>query len=174
MIPTLSSTLGKSNSLRHQRSRCPSFRRQFNWSVLDRRKLGWTLGSCTRWPTFGDEGNILASRHLLPRCREPGTWYLIITGAVNGFLFGCIVQKTTDERRSRVKILYWLFAMAVFGLCLGFGKGVQTRTTLMVMAWTLGIGVVAGLLQYFLQSTRTPPPPAKSTPPQPTPGTKTG
>ena len=82
----------------------------------------------------------------------------IIGGAVIGFLLSCIVEESTNERQRRAKVIYWLFVMAVFGCGLGFGKGVSTRTTLIRMAWTLGIGLTIGFLQYFLQSkTKMPP-----------------
>jgi hypothetical membrane protein len=73
-------------------------------------------------------------------------------GAVVGFFLACIVQNTTDERSRRFKILYWLLVMTAVGSFLGFGKGVPAKTTVTVMAWTLGIGFIVGLLQYFLQS----------------------
>jgi len=41
--------------------------------------------------------------------------------------------------------------MATFGSFLAFGKGVPLNTTLVVLASTLGIGLVVGLVQYFLQ-----------------------
>jgi len=118
-----------------------------------KRKLCWTLG-------VGLVGLLLATKetHWFPGTYVHDAESLalgILAGAVIGFLLGCIVEKTTDERRRRVKVLYWLLAMAVFGFYLGFGKGVPIRTTLMVMAWTLGIGLAVGLLQYFLQSKET-------------------
>jgi hypothetical protein len=114
------------------------------------RKLYWTLG-------VGLVGLLLATKETY---WFPGTYFHdaeslalgTLAGGAIGFLLGCIVEKTADERRKRLKILYWLAAMAVFGFYLGFGKGVSTRTTLMVMTWTLGIGLAVGLLQYFLQS----------------------
>jgi phosphate/sulfate permease len=74
-----------------------------------------------------------------------------VGGVTIGFLIGCIVEKTTDERSRRLKVLCWLLVMAIFGSSLGFGKGVRVSTTLTVLASTLGIGLVIGLLQYFLQ-----------------------
>jgi membrane associated rhomboid family serine protease len=117
------------------------------------RKLYWTLG-------VGLVGLLLATKGTY---WFPGTYFHdaesltlgLLAGAIIGFLLGCIVEKTMDERRRRAKVLYWLFAMAVFGSYLGSGKAVPTHTTLMVMAWTLGIGLVVGLLQYFLQSKET-------------------
>jgi len=72
-------------------------------------------------------------------------------GVLIGFLISCIVEKPTDERSRRFKVLYWLLVMAIFGSFLGFGKGVRVSMTLTVLASTLGIGLVFGLLQYFLQ-----------------------
>jgi hypothetical protein len=117
------------------------------------RKLAWTLG-------VGLVGLLLAAKetYWFPGAyfRDAGILALgILAGALIGFLFSCIVERTADERRRRAKVLYWLFAMAVFGIYLGFGKGVPTHTTLMVMAWTLGMGLAVGLLQYFLQSKET-------------------
>ena len=79
-------------------------------------------------------------------------------GATIGFLLGCIVEKTTDERTRRFKLLYWLLVMAIFGSFLGFGKGVPAGTTLIVLASTLGIGLAIGLLQYILQRPKPAPP----------------
>lgn len=117
------------------------------------RKLWWTLG-------VGLVGLLLATKgsYWFPGTflRDAESMTLgLIGGAIIGFSLGCIVEKTTDERRRRAKVLYWLLAMAVFGSYLGFGKGVPTHTTLMVMVWTLSIGFVVGLLQYFLQSNET-------------------
>jgi predicted MFS family arabinose efflux permease len=117
------------------------------------RKLYWTLG-------VGLVGLLLATKgthwFLGTYFRDAESLTLgLLAGGIIGFLLGCIVEKTTDERRRRAKVVYWLFAMAVFGSYLGFGKAVPTHTTLMVMAWTLGIGLVVGLLQYFLQSKET-------------------
>jgi len=75
-------------------------------------------------------------------------------GTVIGFLLGCIVEKTTDERSRRAKVLYWLLVTGIFGSFLGFGKGVPASTTLTVFACTLGIGLAVGLLQYFLERRR--------------------
>src|SRR5260370_21989412 len=36
-------------------------------------------------------------------------------GAIIGFLLGCIVENTTDERSRRFKVLYWLLVMAILG-----------------------------------------------------------
>jgi len=72
-------------------------------------------------------------------------------GALMGFLLGCIVERTADERPRRLKVLYWLLVMAIFGSFFGFGKEVPVGTTLIVFAVTIGIGLVLGLLQYFLQ-----------------------
>jgi phosphate/sulfate permease len=75
-------------------------------------------------------------------------------GAIIGFLLGCIVENTTDERSRRFKVLYWLLVMAIFGSFLGFGKGVPVSMTMTVLASTLGIGLLIGLIQYFLQRPR--------------------
>lgn len=72
-------------------------------------------------------------------------------GGVIGYLLGYIVENASDERHRRVKILCWLLVMATFGSFLGFGKGVPFSTTLVVLASTLGIGLVFGFAQYFLQ-----------------------
>jgi len=72
-------------------------------------------------------------------------------GALIGYLLGCIVENASDERHRRVKVLYWLLVMATFGSFLAFGKGVPLNTRLVVLASTLGIGLVVGLVQYFLQ-----------------------
>lgn len=77
-------------------------------------------------------------------------------GAVIGYLLGCIVENTNDERRRRVKVLYWLLVMATFGSFLAFGKGVPLDTTLAVLGSTLGIGLVVGLIQYFIQRPKFP------------------
>jgi hypothetical protein len=63
-------------------------------------------------------------------------------GVLIGFLISCIVEKTTDERSRRFKVLYWFLGMAIFGSFLGFGKGVRVSMTLTVLASTLGIGLV--------------------------------
>ena len=76
--------------------------------------------------------------------------------AIAGFLLGCIVTKTADERQRRLKILYWLGVMGIFGTFLGIGKGVPTGTTLTILASAMGIGIVLGALQYFLQRPQLP------------------
>lgn len=72
-------------------------------------------------------------------------------GVLAGFSIGCIVQKVNAEGSRRLKILYWILTTGVLGCFLGFGKGVPTRNTLIVLAWTLGAGFFLGLLQYFLE-----------------------
>lgn len=94
----------------------------------------------------------------------PGTYFrdiktsifAVVMSAVAGFLLGCIVEKAADERQRRMKILYWLIVMAIFGSFLGFGRGVLVSTTVAVFEWTLGIGFALGILQYFLQRPKTP------------------
>lgn len=78
-----------------------------------------------------------------------------VGGAVVGFLLSCIVERSTGQWSRRFKVVYWLLVMAIFGSFLGFGNGVPASQTLTVMAWTLGIGLVLGLLQYFLQRPKT-------------------
>jgi len=80
----------------------------------------------------------------------------VLGGGIIGYLLGCIAEDTSDERHRRVKVLYWLLVMTVFGMFLAFGKGVPLSTTLVVLGSTLAIGLVAGLTQYFLQRPKVP------------------
>jgi hypothetical protein len=92
----------------------------------------------------------------------PGTYLLdletctvaVVGCAIAGFTLGCIVETTTTERQRRLKILYWLVVMVILGSFLGFGRGVSVSTTATRLAWTLAVGLVAGVLQYFLQRPR--------------------
>ena len=93
----------------------------------------------------------------------PGTYLLdietctvaIVGCAVVGFALGCIVETTATERQRRLKILYWLVVMAILGSFIAFGKGISISTTVTRLAWTLAVGVVIGVLQYFLQRPKT-------------------
>lgn len=75
--------------------------------------------------------------------------------AAAGFFLGCIVEKTRDERSRRIKLFYWMLVMGIFGSFVAFGKGVPVSQALIVMAWSLGIGLGLGLLQYFLAAPKT-------------------
>ena len=118
-----------------------------------RKRMFWSLG-------LSMVGLLLAQKQTY---WVPGTYFddiktstLAVGGfGVAGFLLGCIVDKTPDERQRRAKLLYWLVVMAIFGSFLGFGKGVSANTTIAVFAWTLGIGLVIGTLQYFFERPRT-------------------
>jgi len=115
-----------------------------------RRKLYWSLA-------LGLVGALLA---------EKGTYWLsgtylgdietlalgLLGGALAGFLLGSIVERPTDERHRRLKIVYWLAVMAILGLYLGIGRRVPSTTTAVVLACTLGAGLLAGMLQYLVQS----------------------
>ena len=115
-----------------------------------KRKLYWTLG-------VGLVGLLLATKETY---WFSGTYETdaetsalgILAGGIIGFLLSCIVEETEDKRKRRLKVLYWLFAMSVFGFWLGFGKGVSIRTSLIVMTSTLTLGLAFGTLQYFAQS----------------------
>jgi len=113
------------------------------------RRIMWSLG-------VGLVGLLLAQKHTYwysaSFARDIFTSALgALGGALIGYLLGCIVENASDERHRRVKVLYWLLVMATFGSFLAFGKGVPLNTTLVVLASTLGIGLVVGLVQYFLQ-----------------------
>ena len=71
--------------------------------------------------------------------------------AIAGFTLGCIVETTATERQRRLKILYWLVVMAILGSFIAFGNGVSVSTTATRLAWSLAVGLVIGILQYFLQ-----------------------
>jgi hypothetical protein len=75
----------------------------------------------------------------------------IVGCAVAGFTLGCIVDRTGTERQRRMKILYWLVVMAILGSFIAFGKGISVSTTATRLAWSLAVGLVVGVLQYFLQ-----------------------
>jgi amino acid transporter len=89
----------------------------------------------------------------------PGTYLLdietcaiaIVGCAAAGFTLGCIVEATTTERQRRLKILYWLVVMAILGSFIAFGKGISVSATATRLAWTLAVGLVTGVLQYFFQ-----------------------
>lgn len=113
------------------------------------RRIVWSLG-------VGLVGLLLAQKHTY--------WYSasivrdifasvlgVLGGTIIGYLLGCIVEETSDERHRRMKILYWLLVMATFGCFLAFGKGVPLNATLVVLGSTLGIGLMIGLIQYFFQ-----------------------
>lgn len=84
----------------------------------------------------------------------------VVAGGSVGFFIGCIVEKTTDRRKRKLKVLYWTIALAVFGACLGFGRGVPVKQTVTVLTCTVGLGLVVGLLQYFWNSRGASPPKA--------------
>jgi hypothetical protein len=94
----------------------------------------------------------------------PGTYlrdieacsFAIVGCGVAGFTLACIVETIATERQRRMKLFYWLIAMTVFGLFLGFGKGVAFSTTVTVLASTLAVGLVVGGLQYFFQRPKLP------------------
>jgi hypothetical protein len=118
-----------------------------------RKKIYWSLGT-------GLVGVLLAQKgaYGLPGTylEDLGTFALgAIGGAIAGLLIGCIVEQTKDERKRQLKVLYWLLVMAILGSYLGIGRHVQIGTTFAVMMCTLGIGLLAGLLQYFMQSGKT-------------------
>ena len=48
-------------------------------------------------------------------------------------LLGCIVERPSDERQRRLKVLYWVLIMAILGLYLGIGRRVPVITTAMVL-----------------------------------------
>jgi hypothetical protein len=112
------------------------------------KKVYWTLAACLVGVFLAQKAN-----YWVPGTNRQdieNSALGAVGGAVIGFMFGCIVENTADERRRRFKILYWLLAMAIFGCYLGLGTGVRISTTLTVMVSTLGVGLVLGLVQYFL------------------------
>lgn len=118
------------------------------------RKIVWSFG-------VGIVGLYLAQKQTY---WLPGTYFhdaltsaaYAIGSAIAGFLMGCIVTKTVNERQRRLKIFYWLGVMGIFGTFLGSGKGVPISTTLTVLATTIGIGLMIGVLQYFFQRPQLP------------------
>jgi len=76
----------------------------------------------------------------------------ILGGGTVGFLFGCIVEEASERKQRLLKVFYWLLLMAIVGYFLGAGKGVSLTLTVTVMACSIGLGLLLGVLQYFLQS----------------------
>jgi ABC-type uncharacterized transport system permease subunit len=112
-------------------------------------KLRWTIGVAL-------VGALLASKKIT---FDPvGTGIGTLAGGVIGFLIGCIVVPTTDLWRRKRKILYWMFAVTVFGTSVGLGRGVPASTTATVIGCSVAVGLAIGLLQFFCEQRRTDPP----------------
>jgi hypothetical protein len=119
-----------------------------------KRKVSWSFG-------VGLVGLYLAQKqtYWLPGTylRDTLTSAAVAIGfAIVGFLLGCIATRTVNKRQRRLKVMYWLAVMGILATFLGTGKGVPVSMTLAVFAWALGIGLVVGALQYFLQRPRLP------------------
>jgi hypothetical protein len=115
-----------------------------------KKKIAWTVGVAL-------VGLLLATKgtYWLPGTYGGDSANLALgmaAGGLVGFLIGCIVEKTTDSRKRKLKVLYWTLALAVFGACLAFGRGVPIKQTVIVLTCTIGFGLVIGLLQYFWDS----------------------
>ncbi|HEX5425928.1 MAG TPA: hypothetical protein VFW94_20435 [Candidatus Acidoferrales bacterium] len=115
-----------------------------------KKKMKWTIGVAL-------VGGLLSTKGAY---WLPGTYaadaanvaLAMIPGGLIGFLIGCVVEKTTDTRKRKLKILYWTLALVVFGSCLAFGRGVPIKQTLTVLTCTIGFGLAVGLFQYFWDS----------------------
>jgi len=81
----------------------------------------------------------------------------IVGGGFAGYSIARVAESVADERTRRLKVLHWLFVMAVLGCFLGFGRGVPIRNTLTVLACTLSIGLAVGTLQYYFQPPKVTP-----------------
>jgi hypothetical protein len=118
-----------------------------------KRKIYWSIG-------LAIVGFLIAQKQTY---WLPGTYLLdietcavaIVGCAVAGFTLGCIVETTATEWQRRLKILYWLVVMAILGSFIAFGKGISVSTTATRLAWTLAVGLLIGVLQYFLQRPKT-------------------